>query len=270
MGMRIPSRPAWLLVLALAAPAAHAGLFDDDEARKANLDQRQKIELLNQQLGEQKARQADNAAALAAQQAASNEQLGQLRRSLLDLNNQLEALRGELARMRGSEEQLARDVAEVQRRQKDIQQGVDDRIRKLEPVKVSVDDQEFLADPEEKRQFEEAMALFRKSDFERAAPLFAGFTKRYPGSGYVPSAQFWLGNAQYAKREYKEAILSFRGLVNSAADHPKAPEALLSIANCQFELKDAKAARRTIDELIKTYPKSEAAAAGKERLAGLK
>ena len=81
---------------------------------------------------------------------------------------------------------------------------------------------------------------------------------------------FWLGNAQYGKREYKEAIASFRALLAAAPDHPRAPEALLSVANCQIELKDAKAARRTIDELLKTYPKSEAAQAGKERLASLK
>ena len=48
------------------------------------------------------------------------------------------------------------------------------------------------------------------------------------------------------------------------------PEALLSVANCQMELKDAKGARRTLDELLKTYPKTEAAQAGKERLASLK
>ena len=54
------------------------------------------------------------------------------------------------------------------------------------------------------------------------------------------------------------------------ADSAKAPEALLAIANCQAELKDGKAARRTIDELLKAYPKSEAAQAGKERLASLK
>ena len=58
--------------------------------------------------------------------------------------------------------------------------------------------------------------------------------------------------------------------MTSAPDNPRAPEALLSIANCQVELKDSKAARRTIDELIKTYPKSEAAQAGRERLASLK
>jgi tol-pal system protein YbgF len=81
---------------------------------------------------------------------------------------------------------------------------------------------------------------------------------------------FWLGNAQYGMRDYKEAMASFRSVVASAPDHPRAPEALLSVANCQMELKDAKGAKRTLDDLLKTYPKSEAAQAGKERLASLK
>ena len=50
----------------------------------------------------------------------------------------------------------------------------------------------------------------------------------------------------------------------------RAAEALLSIANCQVELKDIAGARKTLDELVKTYPQSEAAKAGKERLARLR
>jgi TolA-binding protein len=50
----------------------------------------------------------------------------------------------------------------------------------------------------------------------------------------------------------------------------RAPEAMLSIANCQLEMKDAKAAKKTLEELMKTYPKSEAAFAGVERLRTLK
>ena len=42
------------------------------------------------------------------------------------------------------------------------------------------------------------------------------------------------------------------------------------MANCQVEMKDIKAARRTLDDLLKAYPKSEAAAAGRERLGSLK
>jgi TolA-binding protein len=45
---------------------------------------------------------------------------------------------------------------------------------------------------------------------------------------------------------------------------------VLSIANCQIELKDNAAARRTLDELVKAYPQSEAASAARERLARLR
>jgi tol-pal system protein YbgF len=251
--------PVFALAGALVAPA-HAGLFDDDEARKAILDLRQKLEASNES---HRAKQAELNAQMA-------DQLSQLKRSLLDLNNQLEAMRGELARMRGQDEQLTRDVAELQRKTKDVQSGIDERIRKLEPISVTLDDKQFLADPEEKRLYDEAFGQIRNGDFVAAATGLSTFLRRYPLSGYAHSATFWLGNAQYGKREYREAIASFRSLLSSRPDHPKAPEAMLAIANCQIELKDSKGARKTIGELVQAYPKSEAAQAGRERLAALK
>lgn len=257
--MRVSCRMAvagLCLGAALFAPAARAGLFDDDEARRAILDIRQKIE--------------QNSERQRAGQQQLGEQIDQLKRSLLDLNNQLEQMRGDNATLRGQNEELARIVSELQRKQKDLQAGVDDRMRRIEPQKVTVDGKEFSVDPDEKRQYDEAMDLLRKSDFAGTVNALGAFRKRYPASGYNESALFWLGNAQYGVRQYKEAITSFRTLVAGAPDHPKAPEALLAIANCQAELKDAKSARKTIDELLRTYPKSEAAQAGRERLASLK
>ena len=256
--------PRWLrvavLVAAVFSPAARAGLFDDDEARKAILDLRQKLEQSNEA---QRTRQAELNAQLL-------EQISQIKRSLLDLNSQLEVLRAENAKLRGLDENLARDVAELQRKQKDVQQGIDERVRKLEPQKVSVDGKEFLADAEEKRQYEEAMIPLRKGEFALAATALTAFQKRFPASGYNDSVLFWLGNAQYGNREFKEAITSFRALVAASPEHPRAAEALLSVANCQIELKDNRSAKRTVDELLKAYPKSEAAQAGKDRVALLK
>jgi len=245
-----------VLGAALCALPARAALFEDDQARKAILDLRQRVDQNSEQLKTRLTEQG--------------EQLNQLRRSLLDLNNQLEATRAETARLRGQNEQLAREVAEMQRQQKDLQQGVDERVRKFEPQKVTVDGREFVADPEERRFYDEAMATLRKGDFAAAASAFLAFQKRYPRSGYANSVLFWLGNAQYGKREYREAMASFRGLVSAAPENPRAPEALLSLANCQLELKDGKGARKTLDELLKSYPTSEAAQAGRERLASLK
>lgn len=228
-----------------ATCGAQAALFEDDEARRAILDLRQRVETMRER---------------------STEENAQLRRSILELQNQIEAMRGELQRMTGRNEELNKSLADLQQKQKDV----DERMKKNEPAKVSVDGREFTADPKEKADFDAALGIFRAGQFAQSQTAFADFVKRYPQSGYNPSALFWLGNAQYATRNYNEAIANFRSMLSLAPDHAKAPEAVLSIANCQIELKDTKGARRTLEDLTKAYPNSEAAQAGKERLARLK
>lgn len=257
----MPMNKLRLAVLALACTAsfsAHA-LFGDDEARRAILDLRQRLDAT---ITAQNRLVEDNA---------------QMRRSLLDLQSQIETLRAELARTRGQEEQLTRDVAELQRRQQETAQGVDERLRKIEsgegaPGGAGPGGADSAAGGEaaERREYDAALAVFRSGDFRAAQASFASFVKKYPRSGHAPAALFWLGNAQYATRDYREAITNFRSLLTAAPNHDKAPEALLSIANCQVELKDKRAARATLDQLVKTYPRSEAAQAGRERLARLR
>ena len=250
---------AMAAMLAASLSSAHAAIFEDGEARRAILEMRQRVDGL--QLSQQ--RSAEEVRKL-------GEENAQLRRSLLDLQTQIETLRAEQAKLNGQNEQLLRDVGELQRRQKDIAQGVDERLRQFEPIKVTVDGREFQADPAEKRDFEAALAVFRSGKFPDASAAFAAFVRQYPRSGYVPSARFWLGNAQYATREYKEAIGNFKQMLAEAPTHARAPEAALSIANCQIELKDTRTARKTLEELLRAYPQSEAAVAAKERLSRLK
>ena len=238
-------RVALAAALIGATCGAQAALFEDDEARRAILDLRTRVETMRER---------------------STEENAQLRRSILELQNQIEAMRGELQRMTGRNEELNKSLADLQQKQKDV----DERMKKNEPAKVSVDGREFTADPKEKADFDAALGIFRAGQFAQAQTAFADFVKRYPQSGFNPSALFWLGNAQYATRNYHEAIANFRSMLSLAPDHAKAPEAVLSIANCQIELKDTKGARRTLEDLTKAYPQSEAAQAGRERLARLK
>lgn len=251
---------ACLCLLCCLSPSAQAGLFDDEEARRAILDLRQRIE----------AGRIDTEKRVADEAKRASDESALLRRSLIELQNQIEALRSEQAKLQGQNEQLARELSESQRRQKDLSQALDDRLRKLEPIKVQLDGREFMAEPFEKRDFDAALATFRKGEFANAQTQFVDFIKRYSQSAYISSALFWLGNAQYATRDYKEAVQNFRSMLTLAPDHARAPEAVLSIANCQIELKDNRAARKTLDDLIKAYPASEAASAAKDRLARLR
>jgi tol-pal system protein YbgF len=251
---------ALALALAVLWPLQAHALFGDDEARKAIIELRQKVDA-NQQAVE---------AARQALETRNAESDTTTRRSMLDLSNQIEQLRGEVARLRGLNEQLARDVSELQRQQKDAQVGIDERLRQVEPLKITHDEVSFTAAPAEKRDFDAALELLRGSNFEGAMQAYTAFLNRYPTSGYQPSALYWLGNAQYATRAYKEAMETHRRLITQFPAHMRTPEAMLAMANSQVELKDTKGARRTLEQLVKQYSGTEAATAGGERLARLR
>jgi tol-pal system protein YbgF len=174
-----------------------------------------------------------------------------------------------LAKSRGANENLLKSLSEWQREQKDKIQSQDDRLRKLEPIKVAMDGREFLVEPTEKRDYDQALEVFRKGDYGQSLTMLSDFVRRHGQSGYKPTALFWLGNAQYAVKEYKDAMVSFRSLV-ALAPHPRVPESLLALANCHIELKDVRAARKVLEDLIKAHPESEAATAAKDRLSRLK
>lgn len=243
---------AVVLAMSFASSLAHAGLFEDDEARRAILE-----------LRTQRTQDSD---ALNAKLSALNAQVDQLKRSLLDMNAQMEQLRTELAQSRGTQELLTRDVTELQRRQKDVQGSLDERVRKLEPQSVTLDGKTFKADVDEKREFDEALARLRAADFAGGAAGLNGLLSRYPNTGYRESAWYWLGNAQYGLRDYKASVAAFKQLVDQVPDHARAPESLLSIANCYAELKDADNTRKTLEQLVKQYPQTEAAQAARDRL----
>lgn len=236
-----------LAALGLCTVLVHPAyaFLEDAEARRAILELRQRFDT-------------------------SSQETAQMRRSLLDLQSQIESMRREIAQLTGANEQLERQVVELQSRQKDLAKGLDDRLRRFEPVQVQVDGLEFTADPAEKRDFDAALEQFRTGDFAGARKAFANFVNSYPNSGYMPSVRFWLGNTQYAGRDYKEAIANFRSMLKAAPQHTRAADASLSIANCQLELKDTKGAVKTLQDLVRDYPASEAAATAKERLQRLK
>ena len=236
----------------LGLGSAQAALFEDDEARRAILDLRQRLEATNNAL---KAQADDNA---------------QLRRVLVELQGQIDTMQAELSKSRGAQEQLTRDVSDLQLRQRDAQTGLEERLRKFEPATVSLDGREFQVDPAEKREYDATMDIFRKGDFAAAQAGLQRFLQRYPQTGYLPSALFWLGNASYAVKDYKASMAQFRQMLTVAPTHARASEALLAISNVQIELKDTKAARKTLEDLIKAYPQSDVAQAARDRLPKLR
>lgn len=250
------------LILALAGGcgSSHAALFGDDEARRAILELRQRLDQ----------NQTTSRALIEQSALAQSQVIDQLRGSLLDLQGQIDRLKSELAQSLGAQERLTRDLTELQLRQKDMLSVVDERLRRFEPVLATIEGREVMVDPLEKADFEKAMAFFRQADFPSAQTALSSFLLRHGASAYAPSALFWLGNAQYANKAYKEAMLNFQKLLSTAPTHPRAAEAMLAVSNVQVELKDMKGARKTLEELIAAYPQAETVGTARERLSRLR
>lgn len=279
---------ACALVLALTGiNAAHAGLFDDEEARKQILQLRSQIaetqRTLDQRVGELEA-QARN-------------------RSIIDLFNQVETLKTEFARLRGQIEVLQNEMENTQKRQRDLYVDLDGRLRKMEaamaeqaaratqmppavvgpgagPVATTPPGTDParamqpapiapppVMDPvAEQRSYDQGLEHFRGGRFAEAVTAFQLFIRNFPKSTLVPSAQYWIGNSLYAVRDFRGAIATQRQLLTQFPDSAKASDALLNIASAQGELGDLQGSRATMQEVVSKYPASEAGVKAKQRL----
>ena len=242
----------WLAMSGVAS----AALLSDDEARRAIIDLRGKLELQakegNRRIDELTGR------------------LEQATRGQLELQNQIELLRQEVATLRGQLEVQTNELAQTQRQQRDLFADVDSRVKRFEPVQVQIDGRTVSVDPEERRQFDAALAQFRAGDFAASIAAFQQFRSRWPASAYLPGALFWTGSAQYAVKDYKAAIATNEALLSRFPDHPRAADALLNVGFSQAESGDRKAARNTLEAVGAKFPGTQAAQLARERLSTLR
>jgi tol-pal system protein YbgF len=252
----------------LVPPLAQGGVFDDDEARKRIAATNTRIDQLQKDL-------EDRVAQLERQLKSG---------ALVDLANSVEGLKSDVAKIRGQIEVLTYELEQAQKRQKDLYVDLDARMRKLEGAPGPSGDATpadaaaagtvagtaagtvVPATAAEQRAYDAALDQFKRGDYQGAITGFTAFVKTNPRSLLAPSAQYWIGNAHFARKDYKAAIASQRQLLLAWPDSPKVPDALLNVASAQSELGDSAAARRTLEELVGKFPQSEAAAKAKQRL----
>jgi tol-pal system protein YbgF len=247
-----PAIAATVLALSAALPLhARAGLLDDDEARRAIIDLRAKVDNIVKELNARIDTKSDKSSAL-------------------EFTNQHEQAMAEIARLRGQIEVLANDIAVAQKRQRELYADLDARLKKLEPREVTVDGAKAEVDPNEQKTYDAAVAVFRGGDYAGATRALSDFVKRYPGSVFAANAQYALGTAYYALGDHKKSIAAHQQLLAEYADNPKAADAMLNIATSQKELKDKKAEKKTLQDLVAKYPGTPSAQAAKERLKALK
>jgi tol-pal system protein YbgF len=274
--------PLILLLSGLWSIPAHAGIFDDTEARKMISD----LQKTNQ---EQDAKYQ----ALLERLNKLETQLKNLR--IVELVNQLDATREDVNKLRGQIEVQNHQLETTQKRQKDFYVDLDARLRQLEPgggepAKTTAEpkttepkadtkpaDKPSDSKPEGKAadkgsdkpdpklvgnetgSYDAALALYKGGKYEDSIRSFSGFLKNFPESKLAANSLYWIAMSQSAMRDYKTAINTQQKLLNLFPDSSKAPDAMLNIGMNQVEMGDNKAAKKTFADLIAKYPIAPAA-----------
>lgn len=238
---------ATLLALATVGPA-HAGLFSDDEARRA----------LNDLRNESNAR---------------FERLEAISRGQLDLATQNELLKTEISKLQGQIEVLRHEVESLQARQRDFYVDLDNRLRQIESAGAGETDPAAsagvpAADPAgESAAYEAALNQLKDGKYKDAQASFDRFIKQYPRSNQLPGAHFWAGNAALQAKEVAAASNYFNAVLTNWPRDPVAPDAMLGLANSQQALGDTRQSQDTLKKLVERFPDSAAAKAARQRLA---
>ena len=255
------------VLLLTTGGAAHAGLFDDDEARRA-------LEQLR----------SDTQSRLQKLEAAQ--------RAQLEVFNQIEQIKADIAKLRGQMEVTSYELDASQKRQRDFYVDLDNRLRKAEQglqeltgkvtaaqaaatsaataaAANTTPSRPVPADPDaaaEARDYEAALTLLKGSKYKEAAAALQGFIKAYPNSTSQASANYWAASAFYQARDPVRAAEYYERVAARWPEDARAPDALLGLASCEQDAGEPRAARKTLEHLVAKYPSSNAASIARQQL----
>jgi len=118
-------------------------------------------------------------------------------------------------------------------------------------------------------EFREAMDALRRGDNPGAIQKFREFLRKSPKSDLADDAQYWIGEAYYATRDYNRAILEFNEVLLRYPKGDKVAAALLRQAYAFAELGDKVDARLVLQKLVSEHADAPEAQKGRQKLAEL-
>lgn len=119
------------------------------------------------------------------------------------------------------------------------------------------------------QEYRDGIDLLRRGDNGGAIQKLREFLRKSPKSDLADDAQYWIGEAYYASRDYNRAILEFNEVLLRYPKGDKVPAALLRQALAFAELGDKVDARLVLQKLVSEHGDSAEAEKGRQKLAEL-
>jgi tol-pal system protein YbgF len=114
------------------------------------------------------------------------------------------------------------------------------------------------------QEYAAALATFRAREHGQAVLDLLDFIAKYPRHSLAGNAQYWIGEAYWAQRDYRQALVEFEKVFEHGP--AKAPDALVKIGLCHVRLQNLPRAQEIWQRAVREYPRSEAAATAQSLL----
>ena len=115
-------------------------------------------------------------------------------------------------------------------------------------------------------EYRAAVELVKAGNHTEAIDGLRSFLRRFPRHDYADNAQYWLGEAFYAQKDYPHALGEFRNVIETYPRGNKVPDALLKVGYCYHALGQSEKAKAVLEQVVNLYPKTEPAALAAKRL----
>jgi tol-pal system protein YbgF len=116
--------------------------------------------------------------------------------------------------------------------------------------------------------FDRAMESWGKGEMGQAVLDFEELVQAFPSDPLAAPAQFRIGEAYYAARDFERAALEYRKMIEIAPKGKDAPQALLRLGLAYRAQKRESDARQAWSRLVRDFPESDATEEARRALRG--
>ncbi len=103
-------------------------------------------------------------------------------------------------------------------------------------------------------QFESALNLLAKAQYDEASAAFRSFADTYPKDELAPQAIYWVGDIAYVQKDYASAARAFAEELKKYPSSPRAPESMLKLGQSLLAMSQKKEGCTALGALPNRYP----------------
>jgi tol-pal system protein YbgF len=193
--------------------------------------------------------------------------------SLLSMAQNIDSLQDQVRVLQGRIDELENQNEALRKQQLAFYQDLDRRLSRLSAGGASGAGStgsnaapSAIAPGTEQSAYMQALDQLKNGKYPDAAASLQQFLATYPKSDLADNAQYWLGEAYYASKDFPQAASAFKAVLDQWPNSRKAPDALLKLGYSQFEMKQYADARATLTDVTRRFPGTDAAKHATDRL----